>query len=135
MKPLRPLFLSSLFSLIATPWIRIEAQSIPENAVPTVIVSTEKEPGAPGPFAPTWDSLRNYLVPDWFRDAKFGIWSHWGPQCQPEQGDWYARFMYLAKPLPWASDDYGFHCRTYGHPSVFGFKDIIHTWRAERWDP
>ncbi len=49
---------------------------------------------APGPFQPTWESLSSYQVPDWYRDAKFGIWAHWGPQCQPEMGDWYAQKMY-----------------------------------------
>ena len=50
----------------------------------------------PGPFRPTWESLvRNYTFPDWFRDAKFGMWAHWTAQCVPEQGDWYARRMYL----------------------------------------
>ena len=47
-------------------------------------------------FLPTWESLAGgYQTPDWFRDAKFGIWAHWSAQCQPEQGDWYARNMYL----------------------------------------
>ena len=47
---------------------------------------------ASGPFQPTWESLeQNYKLPDWYRDAKFGIWAHWGPQCQPQQGDWYAK--------------------------------------------
>ena len=41
-----------------------------------------------GPFEPTWDSLRQYQPPAWFRDAKFGIWSHWGPQAVPMYGDW-----------------------------------------------
>ena len=46
---------------------------------------------ASGPFQPTWESLeQNYKLPDWYRDAKFGIWMHWGPQCQPGDGDWYA---------------------------------------------
>ena len=49
---------------------------------------------AKGSFEPTWESLSNYVVPEWYRDAKFGIWAHWGPQCQPEQGDWYAQRMY-----------------------------------------
>ncbi len=50
---------------------------------------------ARGPFQPTWESLvQNYRVPEWFRDAKFGIWAHWSAQCVPEQGDWYARRMY-----------------------------------------
>src|SRR4051812_36464748 len=53
---------------------------------------------APGPFQPIWDSLAaGYQVPDWYRDAKFGIWAHWGPQCQPEMGDWYAQRMYQPK--------------------------------------
>jgi alpha-L-fucosidase len=46
-----------------------------------------------GPFVGTRDSLRAYRVPEWFRDAKFGIWAHWGPHSAPEQGDWYARRM------------------------------------------
>ncbi len=85
---------------------------------------------ADGSFQPTWDSLKNYQVPDWFRNAKFGIWAHWGPQCQPEHGDWYARSMYME-----GSDDYKFHLQKYGHPSRFGFKDVIHEWKADKWDP
>ncbi|HEV2478058.1 MAG TPA: alpha-L-fucosidase, partial [Puia sp.] len=83
-----------------------------------------------GPFQPGWSSLAAYTVPQWFRDAKFGIWAHWGPQCQPEAGDWYARLMYIE-----GSPQYKFHLQKYGHPSVFGFKDVIHEWKAERWDP
>jgi alpha-L-fucosidase len=84
----------------------------------------------PGPFRPTWDSLEQYRVPDWFRNAKFGIWAHWGPQCQPELGDWYARGMYEEGSL-----QYRDHLARYGHPSKAGFKDIIREWKAERWDP
>ena len=51
---------------------------------------------AAGPYKATWQSLAdNYQCPDWFRDAKFGIWAHWSAQCVPEEGDWYARRMYL----------------------------------------
>jgi alpha-L-fucosidase len=50
---------------------------------------------APGPFKGTRESLREYRVPDWYRDAKFGIWAHWGPQSAAEYGDWYARNMYM----------------------------------------
>jgi alpha-L-fucosidase len=85
---------------------------------------------ASGPFRPTWDSLKQYQVPDWFRDAKFGIWAHWGPQCQPERGDWYARGMYQE-----GSDQYNYHIQKYGHPSKFGFKDVINDWKAESWNP
>ncbi|MBA4197411.1 MAG: alpha-L-fucosidase [Chitinophaga sp.] len=84
----------------------------------------------PGPFLPTWDSLAEYQVPEWFRDAKFGMWAHWGSQCQPERGDWYAREMYIE-----GSDKYKFHCEKYGHPSKFGFKDVINEWKAEKWNP
>ncbi len=52
-----------------------------------------------GPFLPFWESLKSYQCPDWFRDAKFGIWAHWSPQCVPEQGDWYARNMYIRDHL------------------------------------
>ncbi|MEZ2336933.1 alpha-L-fucosidase [Mucilaginibacter sp. RCC_168] len=85
---------------------------------------------ASGPFRPTWDSLSQYQVPDWFRDAKFGMWAHWGPQCQPERGDWYARGMYQE-----GSDQYKYHIQKYGHPSKFGFKDVINEWKAENWNP
>jgi alpha-L-fucosidase len=85
---------------------------------------------AAGPFTPDWNSLAAYQTPDWFRNAKFGIWAHWGPQCEPEFGDWYARSMYEE-----GSDAYRYHVQKYGHPSRFGFKDVIHRWKAERWDP
>jgi len=95
-----------------------------------VVVSTKAEPVASGKFQPTWDSLKQYQCPEWFRDAKFGIWAHWGPQCQPEDGDWYARGMYQP-----GSRQYQFHTNHYGSPMEFGFKDVIHEWKAENWDP
>ena len=85
---------------------------------------------ATGPFQPNWASLEQYKIPDWYKNAKFGIWAHWGAQCQPEHGDWYARQMYEE-----GSDDYNFHIANYGHPSKFGFKDIINEWKAESWNP
>jgi alpha-L-fucosidase len=86
---------------------------------------------APGVFQPTWESLAtNYECPEWFRDAKFGIWAHWSAQCQPEMGDWYARSMYEE-----GSDDYKYQVAHYGPPSQVGFKDIDNLWHAENWDP
>ena len=86
---------------------------------------------APGPFQPTWESLeKNYQTPDWFRDAKFGIWAHWTAQCVPEQGDWYAREMYLE-----GSPKYKYHVEHYGHPSKFGFMELDNLWKAEHWEP
>lgn len=85
---------------------------------------------APGPFAPTWESLRQFQCPDWFRDAKLAFWSHWGPQSVPMYGDWYARHLYVE-----GHDQYRHHWRTYGHPSKTGYKDIVPLWKAEKFDP
>ena len=87
-------------------------------------------PIAAGPFKPDWNSLTNYQTPEWFRDAKFGIWAHWGPQCEPEHGDWYARSMYMQ-----GSGDYKSHLVEYGHPSTNGFKEVIHQWKATNFNP
>ncbi len=81
-------------------------------------------------FDPSFASLRTYQCPDWFRDAKFGIWSHWGPQSVPMFGDWYARNMYIQ-----GTPQYLYHVRHYGHPSKVGYKDICAMWKAERFDP
>ena len=104
-----------------------------ERTLPPAPAPIAAPPGfgvAPGPFQPTWESLSSYRVPDWYRDAKFGIWAHWGPQCQPEMGDWYAQRMYQEKNAA-----YRFHVEKYGHPSKFGFKDVIHEWKADKWEP
>lgn len=87
-------------------------------------------PAARGPFEPTIDSLKTYRAPAWFRDAKFGIWAHWGPQAVPRQGDWYARWMYVP-----GTRQYTHHLQNYGHPSEKGYKDIIPLWTAEKFDP
>ena len=81
-------------------------------------------------FDPTFASLRQYTAPEWFRDAKCGIWSHWGPQSVPMFGDWYARNMYIQ-----GTAQYEYHLRHYGHPSKFGYKDVCALWKAERFDP
>jgi len=93
-------------------------------------LKAQEEKMETGKFQPNWESLKQYQAPEWFRNAKFGIWAHWGPQCQPEQGDWYARFMYNE-----GSKQYRYHVSHYGHPSEFGFKDVINSWKAEKWDP
>ena len=81
-------------------------------------------------FEATLESFKQYTYPEWFRDAKFGIWAHWGPQAVPRQGDWYAKKLYQE-----GSDDYKYHVAHYGHPSKFGYKDIIPLWKAEKWNP
>ncbi|MFI5693895.1 alpha-L-fucosidase [Kribbella sp. NPDC051586] len=82
------------------------------------------------PFDATFESLSTFECPDWFRDAKLGIWSHWGPQSVPRYGDWYARHMYRQ-----GSEQYRHHLRTYGHPSQSGYKDVARQWKAEHFDP
>jgi len=83
-----------------------------------------------GNFLGTRHSLQGYQIPEWFRDAKFGIWSHWGPQSAIEDGDWYARNMYIQ-----GTDQYRYHVETYGHPSKVGYKDLVNNWKAAKWDP
>jgi len=102
------------------------AESGPPPAAPV----PEKIEFSDGPFKPAWESLKQYECPEWFRDAKFGIWACWSPQCVPEQGDWYARNMYMQ-----GSAHYNYHLKTYGHPSKFGYKDICNLWKGEKWDP
>jgi alpha-L-fucosidase len=96
-----------------------------ENAGPPV-----KLTHVAGPFSADAASLDKYETPDWFRDAKFGIWSHWGPQAVPRAGDWYARNMYI-----YGTPQYEHHLKHYGHPSKSGYKDIIPLWKAEKFEP
>ena len=115
-------------SAVALPRVSGQERTLPPAPAPIAA-----PPGfgvAAGPFQPTWESLSSYRVPDWYRDAKFGIWAHWGPQCQPEMGDWYAQRMYQEKNAA-----YRFHVEKYGHPSKSGFKDVIHEWKADKWEP
>jgi alpha-L-fucosidase len=110
---------------LASPWwqSRLLGAPSPEESAGRTLM--------PGPFQPSWESLvKNYSFPDWYRDAKFGIWAHWSAQCVPEQGDWYARRMYLQ-----GEKDYNYHVQTYGHPSKFGFMEIDNLWKADRWEP
>lgn len=83
-----------------------------------------------GKYAPRWDSLNEWQCPEWFKDAKFGIWAHWGPQCQAEAGDWYARFMYYE-----GTGQYNWHVQHFGYPEEFGLKDLCNAWKADKWEP
>jgi alpha-L-fucosidase len=116
-------------TLIRQLGLSLPAYLLSKQAGAAFLESLDQSAGK-GPFQPTWESLQHYTVPEWYRNAKFGIWAHWGPQCEPEHGDWYARGMYEE-----GSDHYKHHVEKYGHPSKFGFKDVIHQWKAEKWDP
>ena len=89
-------------------------------------------PIAPGPFEPTWESIeKNYPgEPAWLRDAKFGIWVHFGPQAAGESGDWYARNLYKSHKSAYQN-----HLKNYGHPSEVGYKEVLRDWNPTKLDP
>jgi alpha-L-fucosidase len=89
-------------------------------------------PITPGPFEPTWESIeKNYPgEPAWLREAKFGIWVHFGPQSAGESGDWYARRLYSQ-----GTNAYQNHLKKYGHPSEVGYKEVLRDWNPTRLDP
>ncbi|MBO7139191.1 MAG: alpha-L-fucosidase [Prevotella sp.] len=96
----------------------------------SVSAQTENVAVETGTFGNDWESLSQWECPEWFKDAKFGIWAHWGPQCQAEDGDWYARFMYYE-----GSGQYNYHVSHFGNPSTFGLKDLCNAWKADKWNP
>ncbi|MGA2858429.1 MAG: alpha-L-fucosidase, partial [Candidatus Sulfotelmatobacter sp.] len=84
-----------------------------------------------GPFRADWESLQKYEVPQWYRDAKFGIFIHWGLYSVPAFGsEWYPRDMYRG-----GSDEYKHHIATYGPQDKFGYKDFIPLFKAEKFNP
>ncbi|CAD0002397.1 alpha-L-fucosidase [Flavobacterium salmonis] len=89
-------------------------------------------PIAKGPFEPTWESIeKNYPgEPAWLREAKFGIWVHFGPQAAGESGDWYARNLYNTD-----KEAYKNHIKKYGHPSEVGYKEVLRDWNPTKLDP
>ncbi|MGI6218650.1 MAG: alpha-L-fucosidase [Bacteroidaceae bacterium] len=110
---------------------------LPENSVPMGDASTFEEvkldlPITEGPYQPTWSSIEaNYPgTPQWLRDAKFGIWVHFGPQSAGESGDWYARRLYIQRTSAHKN-----HLKKYGHPSEVGYKEVLHDWNPEKFDP
>jgi alpha-L-fucosidase len=84
-----------------------------------------------GPFRPDWESLEKYAVPAWYKDAKFGIFIHWGVYSVPAFGnEWYPRNMYSE-----GSEEYKHHIATYGPQDKFGYKDFIPMFKAEHFNP
>ena len=125
------------FALPPLPPMPEVPQPLAEDSVPLGTLKNFPEvkldlPIAPGPFAPTWESIqKNYPgTPDWLRQAKFGIWVHFGPQASGESGDWYARRMYA--PGTRAYDN---HLKKYGPPSEFGYKEVLRDWNSVKFDP
>ncbi|WP_226527198.1 alpha-L-fucosidase [Metabacillus niabensis] len=84
-----------------------------------------------GKFEDNWESLSKYELAKWYRDAKFGIFIHWGVYSVPAFGsEWYSRNMYIQ-----GSKEFEHHVKTYGHHKEFGYKDFIPLFKAERFDP
>jgi alpha-L-fucosidase len=109
-------------------WQKASAKyDAPRNAI-----LADVERGAnQGPFRPDWNSLSQYRVPDWYRDAKFGIFIHWGVYSVPAFGsEWYPRQMYLA-----GSEENKHQVSVYGPVTKFGYKDFIPMFKAQHYDP
>ena len=86
---------------------------------------------ARGPYSPDWASLSNFRPPEWYRDAKFGIFIHWGVYSVPAYDcEWYPRNMYMQ-----GSKAFEHHVQTYGPHREFGYKDLVPLFRAEKFDP
>ena len=127
----------SVVALPALPPMPEISNPLPEKSVPIGALSNSSEvelnlPIAPGPFQPTWASIeKNYPgTPDWLRQAKFGIWVHFGPQASGESGDWYARKMYVP-----GTSAYNNHLKKYGPPAESGYKEVLRDWNPVKLDP
>lgn len=92
-------------------------------------------------FQPTYESLQQYQVPEWYEDAKIGYWVHWGVYSVPafvgdHAAEWYGRWMYSnevnGEKRGLATHNH--HVATYGDPAVFGYKDFIPMFKAEKFD-
>jgi alpha-L-fucosidase len=119
---LAAVFLSALSSPVL-------AQSSTQAAVQTQLARVRSATEA-GPFHSNWDSLAAYRVPEWFRDAKFGIFIHWGVYSVPAfANEWYSRNMYVR-----GNPAFKHHVQTYGPQGSFGYKDFIPMFRAEHFD-
>ncbi|WP_163407091.1 alpha-L-fucosidase [Flavobacterium ajazii] len=110
----------------------LAANSVPMGDWETFPEAKLEIPIAKGPFEPTWESIeKNYPgEPAWLREAKFGIWVHFGPQAAGESGDWYARYLYKSDKRAYEN-----HIKRYGHPSEVGYKEVLRDWNPTKLDP
>jgi len=89
-----------------------------------------------GPFRPDWESLRHYEIPQWYKDAKFGIFIHWGVYSVPgAENEWYPRNMYRPKEGAYKNFQEHFASKDPAQKDALGYKDLIPLFRAEKWDP
>lgn len=86
---------------------------------------------AQGPYKDDWSSLSRFKMPEWFENAKFGIFIHWGLYSVPAfNNEWYSRNMYIQ-----GSEEFEHHIKTYGPHKDFGYKDFIPLFTAPNYDP
>ncbi len=126
-----PLRLLAFLGLVMTPPL-VHAQGYErgyENKVKMQLEAVEK--GATAPYQASWESLKNYKIPDWYQDAKFGIFIHWGVYSVPAfDSEWYPRNMYME-----GSKAFQHQQENYGPQSKAGYKDFIPRFKAENFDP
>jgi alpha-L-fucosidase len=107
-----------------------QASSSHDVARNAILKDVDQVNGA-GPFRADWGSLSGWNVPDWYKDAKFGIFIHWGVYSVPAfDSEWYPRMMYME-----GSPDNKHQVATYGPLTKFGYKDFIPMFKAEHYDP
>lgn len=97
----------------------------------TIVANAQLKTQAP--YKPTWNSLRNHATPQWLKDAKFGIYTHWGVYSVPAQGPnatWYANKLYFNANGP----ERKYHEATYGPLEKFGYKDFIPMFTGEKFN-
>jgi len=100
------------------------------NANPTKEAVKEAAKKTTPAFTPDWESLQNYEVPEWWLNAKFGIYFHWGVYSVPaHETEWYSILMYnKAHPV------HQYHVETYGDLKEFGYKDFVPDFTGEKFD-
>ena len=88
-------------------------------------------------YEPSWESLAKHNAePEWLKDAKLGIYFHWGPYSVPAFGnEWYPRWMHIEGAVIKDYNYYEHHVKTYGHPSEFGYHDFVPMFKAKSFDP
>ncbi|UCF39313.1 MAG: alpha-L-fucosidase [Acidobacteriota bacterium] len=117
-----------LVGLIGATCSKVENQASPLTVAEQL--QRVEEGIARGPFKPDWESLKGFKAPEWYQDAKFGLFIHWGVYSVPAFGnEWYPRNMYKAD-----TKEFQHHIETYGPHSEFGYKDFIPQLTAEKFD-
>lgn len=132
----RVILTSSLALLVACGKSTIDEKSVELNTTEKYSekLAEIRQTANQGPFKANWDSLSNYQIPEWYKDAKFGIFIHWGVYSVPAlgaSGEWYPFFMYDSRT---PSKQYTHHLETHGPVDEFGYKDFIPQFKAEKFD-